>query len=168
MKAGAITSPSSLFQISLLSLLLSGGMVPLNAQWSGQDVGAPSPAGSWSVSSGAYTVNGSGADIWGAADQFQFVWQAITGDVTVTARVTAQQNTNAWAKAGVMIREDLSAGSRHAMTAVTPGNGTAFQNRAATNGTSLHTASSGTVPVWVRISRTGNTLTSYRSTDGFS
>ena len=33
------------------------------------------------------TVTGSGADIWGTADQFHFVWQHMNGDFSIDTRV---------------------------------------------------------------------------------
>jgi hypothetical protein len=65
-----------------------------------------------------------------------------------------------------MIREKLTAGSRHAMMVVAPGNGVAFQRRPTEGGASEHTGSTGTVPRWVRLGRTGSTLTGYVSADG--
>ncbi|HQK38068.1 MAG TPA: Ig-like domain-containing protein, partial [Bacteroidales bacterium] len=83
------------------------------------------------------------------------------------ARVASQTNTDGWAKAGVMIRESLTAGSRHAFTCVTPSNGLAFQRRTSTDGISDHTSGgAGTAPVWVRLVRSGNTFTSYWSSNG--
>ena len=64
--------------------------------WNDADIGSPALAGSASFSSG--TVKGSGADVWGSADQFHYAYQSLTGDVTITAHVASQQNTNAWAK----------------------------------------------------------------------
>jgi|GEM_PF-1875496 len=135
--------------------------------WSNQDVGSVSASGSTSTSGGTRTVQGAGADIWGSADAFHYVYQQVSGDVTITANVTSVENTNAWAKAGVMVRESLTAGSAHAMACVTPGNGTAFQRRTSTDGTSAHTGGSGSSgSYWVRIERSGDTLTAYESADG--
>jgi len=79
------------------------------------------------------------------------------------------QNTDPWAKAGVMIRESLTAGSRHVYMALTSGNGLAFQRRVATDGVSTHTSGgAGTAPYWIRLTRVGNLLTGYRSTDGIT
>jgi hypothetical protein len=51
-----------------------------------------------------------------------------------------------------MIRETLGANSRHAMMAVTPGNGLAFQYRTATGVSSTHVAGgSGTALYWFRL-----------------
>jgi acid phosphatase len=43
--------------------------------WLNQDVGVTGQAGSASFASGTFTVSGSGADIWGTSDAFQFVYQ---------------------------------------------------------------------------------------------
>jgi regulation of enolase protein 1 (concanavalin A-like superfamily) len=124
-------------------------------------------AGSAALSNGVFTVAGSGADIWDAADAFRFLYVPATGNCTITARVISVQNTDLWAKAGVMIRETLSAGSRNAMIAVTPGNGVSFQSRSATGGTSSFNNTTGLVaPHWVRLVRSGNTFTAFRSPNG--
>jgi endoglucanase Acf2 len=142
-----------------------GGALP--SPWLNSDVGAVGAAGSASHSSGVFTVRGSGADIWGNADGFQFVYQPMNGNGQIVARVTAVQNTDPWAKAGVMIRETLAAGSRHAFMALTPGNGLAFQRRVATGGVSTHTAGGASgAPVWVRLVRNGNTIAASSSTNG--
>jgi hypothetical protein len=139
----------------------------LPAPWKNQDIGSVGVAGSATYSSGAFTVNGGGADIWNAADGFHYVYQSLTGDGEIIARVASVQNTDAWAKTGVMMRETLSAGSKHAMMAITPGNGLAFQYRATTDGNSTHVSGGGaTTPRWVRLTRIGDTFTGYASVDG--
>ena len=69
-----------------------------------QDLGSPSPAGSYSETSGTYTVNGGGTDINGTSDKFQFVYKSLTGDGSIIARVINVEDTDSWAKAGVMFR----------------------------------------------------------------
>ena len=83
---------------------------------------APPPAAG-TETGGVHTVAGNGADIWNAADEFRFVYQQLTGDGTITARVTAFTGTgtiNANAKAGVMIRQNLTAGSPHLLSCLPP------------------------------------------------
>ena len=115
---------------------------------------------------GTYLISASGADIWGKADAFGFVHQDASGDVELTAKIESIENTNPWAKAGVMIRESLAAGSKHAMTVVTPAEGASFQRRTTTNANSGHTTFKGIkAPEFVRVLRTGNKFTGYYSTD---
>jgi hypothetical protein len=63
---------------------------------------------------------GMGADIWGSADAFHLAYQTLTGDGSITARVATLEAVDAWTKAGVMMRETLSANSKHAMMSVSP------------------------------------------------
>jgi hypothetical protein len=66
-----------------------------------------------------------------------------------------------------MIRESLNANSRHATMALTSGSGLSFLRRTSTaGGTSSTSGGSGTAPYWVRLVRSGNTFTAYRSTNG--
>jgi hypothetical protein len=134
------------------------------------DIGAVAAAGTWVQSGASHTIEGSGADIWTAADECRFVYQTLPGDGTITARVTSLENTNDFAKAGVMMRESLAAGSKNVMALVTPlaANSLRLQFRAATNGTTDKAAVSGTAtpPRWVRLVRSGSSFTAYGSTDG--
>jgi regulation of enolase protein 1 (concanavalin A-like superfamily) len=77
------------------------------------------------------------------------------------------QNTDQWAKAGVMIREGTAAGAIEASVVVTPGNGISFQRRTSTGGTSVSTIQGGlAAPYWVRLTRAGNSFAAYYSTTG--
>lgn len=138
----------------------------LPSPWQTADIGAVAAAGSASYTSGTFTLEGSGADIWGSEDEFRFVYQEISDDVTITARLSSLTNTDPWAKAGVMIRASLTGNSAHAMTVVTSGNGAAFQRRLANGGSSSHTGTAGSTPYWVRLERSGSNFTSYVSSDG--
>lgn len=134
---------------------------------SGRDIGQVGVAGSTSNSGNTYTIRGGGSDIWNTADAFHYAHKALAGDGEIVARVTGVGNTDAWAKAGVMIRETLTASSKHAMMVLTPGNGAAFQYRTTTGGASAYTAGGGAAaPLWVKLVRSGNTFSSYRSTNG--
>jgi regulation of enolase protein 1 (concanavalin A-like superfamily) len=137
--------------------------------WSNQDIGSVGLAGSYSYDDGTFTIEGAGADIWGADDSFHYVYKPLAGDGTIVARVASVEYTSGWAKAGVMIRDSLDANSRHAMIVVTPANGVGFQSRPATGGSSYHTAGAAVLaPYWVKLVRAGNTFTAYQSADGLT
>lgn len=140
----------------------------LPSPWLTTDIGNVGIAGSAGFAEGIFTLSGSGGDIWNTADAFRYVYQPVSGNVEIIARVTGISNTDPWAKAGVMIRETLQSNSTHAMVVVTPGNGVAFQRRITTGGASTHTGGSGSAPYWVRLVRNGNVFTGYRSSDGVS
>jgi hypothetical protein len=131
------------------------------------DIGSVGVAGSYGLANGVYTVKGSGADIWGKADAFHYVYMVLGGDEQIVARVTAVGNTDAWAKGGVMIRETLAAGAREACVAVTPSNGVAFQWRGNSGGPSDEVTASGLgAPCWIKLVRSGNGFSAYQSADG--
>jgi regulation of enolase protein 1 (concanavalin A-like superfamily) len=135
--------------------------------WESRDIGLVGPTGAASASGSSFTVSGSGADIWGTADAFHFAWQPLTGDGVIVARVTSITGTEAWTKAGVMIRGGDGAGSAHAAMFVSTGKGLAFQRRTANGGVSTHTSGgAGVAPRWVRLARAGNVITASVSTDG--
>ena len=140
--------------------------------WSNQDIGAVAATGSFADNGGSLSVTGSGADIWGTADEFQFAYRTLTGDGELIARITSLSGSDPWAKAGVMLRESLDAGSRFGLMLMTPGtNGAAFQYRTATGGSAAPSGSNdkvSTLPRWVRITRVGNLVSGYLSADGVS
>jgi uncharacterized membrane protein/uncharacterized protein YdeI (BOF family) len=130
------------------------------------DIGTPALAGSASLSAGAWTVKGSGADIWGTSDQFHFDYWTLPGDGTITARVVSVTNTSFYAKAGVMMRQSLSANSAYAFAASLPSL-SVFQYRTGTGASASTSGYYGAAyPVWVRVVRANGNLTGYASPDG--
>ena len=139
----------------------------LPSPWQAEDIGAVGQTGSASASNGTFTVGGAGADVWGTADAFHFVWQRMSGDMDVVARVQSVEYVDAWVKAGVMVRERLTADSPHAFMIVSAGKGLAFQRRTAAGGLSTHTSGgAGSAPAWVKLERRGSTITASVSLDG--
>ena len=136
-----------------------------------QDIGNVAATGNASEDGGTYTVESSGADIWNTADELRFVYETLRGDGEVVARVVSVENTNNWAKSGVMIRESLSADSKCAMVYQRPDKQVGFQVRAATGGSSARYGSlqGGTSAVkYVRVVRDGNNIRGYYSTSSAS
>jgi hypothetical protein len=131
--------------------------------------GYPASAGSFVEGPvGVYTVTGSGTDIWDVADEFHFAYKTLNGVGSIVARVQSVENTNNWAKAGVMIRQSLEPGSVHATMAVTPAQGISFQRRTLADNASAETTTGGfEAPYWVKIERdmAGN-FTASSSADG--
>ncbi len=117
---------------------------------------------------GTYTMTAEGADIWGNSDQFHFAWKELSGAGSIVAKVESVSDTDPWAKAGVMIRDTLEPGSRHAMVVITPTQGVSFQRRRTVDGSSSDDTEAGiTAPQWVKLERTaGGFVRAYYSTDG--
>lgn len=138
--------------------------------WSNSDIGTVYPAGNFTIDgAGTFTIEADGADIWGTADAFHFASQSLSGDGQITVRINSVENTNGWAKAGVMIRDTIDPNSAHAMMVITPANGAAMQYRAAAGGSSSNLQTSGLqAPICLKLVRTGNTLSGYYSSpDGW-
>lgn len=137
------------------------------AAWQNADVGAVGYAGGASYTGGSFTVNGSGNDIWWNADGFHYVYQQKSGDCEVVARVETLENTDASAKAGVMIRESTAADSKHVILNVKPSGDVEFMRRDSGGGmTDYLGGSGGALPRWLKLVRSGNTFTAYLSGDG--
>jgi len=137
-------------------------------EFGGTDVGSPCAKGSFNVQDNVYKLTAGGADIWNNYDAFQFAYQNFSGDGVIIARVKSISNTSDWAKGGVMMRETLDMNSKHAMMTITPGNGTTFQRRPKTGGTSEDNTpiDKAKAPIWVKLVRKGSVLTGYKSLTG--
>ncbi|MDR3083902.1 MAG: alpha-N-acetylglucosaminidase C-terminal domain-containing protein, partial [Streptomyces sp.] len=75
----------------------------------------------------ALAIEGAGADLWGATNQFGTIHRAGAFGTASTAmvKVASQDSTGPWARAGLIVRNDLSAdgSSGYVNLAVTPSNG---------------------------------------------
>jgi regulation of enolase protein 1 (concanavalin A-like superfamily) len=145
------------------------GAASLPSPWGTRDIGAVGATGRATATGSGFTVEGGGADVWGTADAFRFVYQPLVGDAVITARVASLEMVDLWTKAGVMIRSSLQPGASHAFMLVSPGKGLAFQRRPTTGGPSAHTAGPATkAPYWVRLERRGQTVLASSSSNGTS
>lgn len=157
--AGSATSSSATLTVSPVTSSLP-------APWLDLDLGTPGIAGSASYSGGTFMVGASGLGAAGTSDQLNFVYRPLSGDGEITARV-AGLGTGAGALAGVMIRETLDANASFACSALAAGIGTEFLDRAASGSGVATTAGwAATAPYWMRLVRSGNTLSGYASPDG--
>jgi hypothetical protein len=137
--------------------------------WSCADIGSPAPTGSQSydASTGTWTVEGSGSDIFATADQFHFVWQTLAGDGSIGAQVTSLVDTSTNAKAGVMLRSATDPGSPEYSAVVTPGAGLKVQARWVDGGVTDTVARMvGALPTDLEVSRSGDTFSASVSSDG--
>ncbi|MFQ5433559.1 MAG: LamG-like jellyroll fold domain-containing protein, partial [Anaerolineae bacterium] len=137
---------------------------PVPPPWSNTDIGAVGVAGSADLTGSVFTVNGSGSDIGGTADEFHYLYQPLSGDGEIVVQLTSQTNTHGRAKAGVMIRETPAADAAQMMIARSPGGRFYTLHRDNTSSSSFGAG----IPRYLRIERVGNTFTTYHSTDGQS
>jgi len=167
-QGGALSAVAIVCALAASAGRLSAGAT-LPPGWASQDIGSPGVAGSASATSGTWTLDGGGADVYGTSDELHFAYQRMTGDLDIRVRVTSLENVARWSKAGVMIRESLDANARNAFVLVSPERGRAFQKRTTPGGNTTRTlGGSGTAPVWLRLVRQGSQFTGYLSADGTS
>jgi hypothetical protein len=144
--------------------------------WVGCSINEPGRTGSASLdsASGEITLRGSGSDIQAVGDQFYFLNQLVEGDVQITVKaITKPSSGQNFAKAGLMIRESLHGSARHAFLFLTPSDGLRFIYRGAASGSTdgfynpqpLPPAAL-KVPIWIRLTRSGRTITAAYSADG--
>jgi uncharacterized repeat protein (TIGR01451 family) len=138
---------------------------PLPSPWLDSDIGSPALAGSGGYTSGVFSVTGAGADIWGTNDQFNYVYQPLSGNGngTIVARLTSESNTSSSAKAGVMIKQSTTSGSNY--IAIESGPGGTVKVQYDFNGESG--SSSYTFPnVWMKLVSLNGKFSAYLSSDG--
>ena len=153
--SGAVYSPEALLTV-----------LPLPGQLTNIVVNPVNPIGTANYTNGVFTITGSGEDIQGTADAFEFVCQPLTGDGQIVARITSLAGADPAAEAGVMIRESFYAGSTHAFMRVNANTNVVFRRRLATDAYSIDTAYTSTNHAWVRLMRMGNTFVAHSSTNG--
>ena len=137
--------------------------------WTGADVGAVAVPGSTAFDGRMYTIRANGRDIWGTFDAFHFTHQTLVGDGSVTARLSTLHGVDPWTKAGVMIRSSMDPSASHAFMFASLGKGLAFQRRVTDGALTLHTGGAVVpLPQWLRLTRTGTTITGSVSSDGLT
>ena len=120
---------------------------------------------------GNIAMSGEGADIWTNRDEFRFAYMTLTGNGSMIVRLDSLEELEVNTKAGIMIRETLDADSAMAIAAMHSNGNTALQWRTE-QGEDVEDTAAGTgdriadYPVWLKITRQGNTITGQRSFDG--
>ena len=151
---------------------------PLPSPWRAADIGDVGRPGFVALAGAdSFTLNGGGQDSFRGADALYYASQPFTGDVTITARVTAVQQY--WDnRAGLMLRESLAPDARYTAIVSRPSdsrmNGTSGLNEGAelrvkdTAGGRPRTVAGVDVrmPNWLRLSRAGSVVYAYTSADG--
>jgi autotransporter-associated beta strand protein len=142
-------------------------VVGLPSPWVSQDIGTGMLAGSAGYNAGTFTQAGSGT-VGSTSDKLRYTYQTLTGDGEIIAKISVLQNTGTSSRVGVMIRDTLATNSKEIFMGMTGTNAYRWLRRTTTGGTTTSTSSStGTVPnTWVRLVRSGTTITAYKSTNG--
>lgn len=111
-------------------------------------------------------------------DSFYFVHQPLAGDGSITVPVTSltgrtamspqlvRDETQPWAKAGIIVKQSLERGSAYAAIMVTGGHGVRWQHDYVHDTAGTPGGVSPAAPRWLRLVRAGDTITGYDSADG--
>jgi RHS repeat-associated protein len=138
---------------------------PLPGPWLDSDIGNVSVAGTATFSGGTFSVSGGGY-VGSTADSMHFVYQSLTGDGSITARIASLQGV----AAPVMIRQTLFSNSVDAWLFFAPNTWYLYYRPTIGANMSSQTGGGGTpppaYPYWVKLVRTGNTITGFGSADG--
>ena len=151
------------------------------------DIGTPRILGSAKLVDSGWDVVAGGVDIWETEDQFHFVSKTMTGDFDVAVRVASFIPAHLYSKAGLMIRETLTAESAHLMLVVfaddQPRNNNLgvyemqFRAKVGVNCQAVYPAVLPPAPTefpasypntWLRIARRENLFMAFGSSDGKS
>jgi hypothetical protein len=129
----------------------SGAGTP--STWTPTDIGNVGISGSAVEQNGIWTVRGAGSDVWGPTDAFHFVSRRVPDEgQTIVVRVDDLQNTNPFAKAGLMLRTSLEPGAAMVILDRKPDGGIEFMYRPSTGDDVIYVT--GTFvdgPVWLRL-----------------
>jgi hypothetical protein len=161
----------------IVSALLTAGIgIWATSGYHGLPCGKTLPGGQMVAAACPAPPLGPGGEM--VTDSFYFVRQPLPGNGAVTPRVTSLAGTAApgiaggtsalqpWAKAGIIIKASLRQGSAYAAIMVTGGHGVRMQDDYTNDIPGLPGAVSAAAPRWLRLVRSGDTLTGYDSADG--
>lgn len=122
----------------------------------------PGVKAQYDAAKGEYRITGGGANMWGAADAFYFVWKKVSGDLSLRADIQWVGTSAAeHRKAVLIVRQSLDPGSPYA-DAVSHGNGlTSLQFRGAANEQTYQIVAAEDGPSRLRIVKKGSRFTMY-------
>lgn len=143
----------------------------LPASWNYADAGYQTTPGHATYNNqGAFTVYGAGLDMGSlyTADAFGMAYVSLTGNGSITARLASQTMYSGLDKQGLVMRDDLSNGSRNIQVQIDGTGGITMVYRTTANAVGSSTSAVTnilTLPLWMRIARTNNVFTTYISTN---
>lgn len=128
-----------------------------------------------------------GPDGKAVADSYQYFGHALTDDGNLTVRITSltglistarpgaapsisasRPGLAEWSKAGILLTPTTKQGSSYAAVAATAGHGSRFQSDYTHDQAGVPATITSTSGRWLRLTRAGDTITGYRSTDGIT
>ena len=140
---------------------------PVGGAWTAGNIGNAATAGNLTTGSVTASLAGSGMGFEETSDSMRFVWKPLSGNGSITAKVTGFSADNGGkAYGGIMLRSSLRRESANVAATLVSGGGVRFTRRSEAAAYTESATSSLHAPGWVRIQRVGNTFTGFHSEDG--
>ena len=141
-------------------------MSTLPSGWADTDVGTVGVAGGSGYASNVFTVAGAGVGVTNTtSDGFHFVYQTLSGNGTIIARVVS--TSSVYAQAGVMVRETLNAtATSMVVMSYTDNIFSVYRTTTGANSATVEGPGAGPLPYWVELVRSGSSFSGYQSPDG--
>ncbi len=161
------------WHLAVLFIFLSAAPHLLSASYRLAAVGA-APDGSLTASPDGYDLTSRSRDIGGTSDQFEFAYEARTGDFDIQTRIAGVTVTDAFVRAGLMARPDINGASPFAAVFSSSALlGTFFESRLVSSGTAQQVSPAQSVAVnypqtYLRLKRNGSVFSGFASLDGNS
>jgi len=132
-----------------------------------QDINTAVAGNTKQAGADGYDISGAGGDIYTEKDGFRFAFLKASGDCDIRVRVMSVQRTFEWAKAGLMVRQSLTAGAANASLVATPDHGCSFQRRVEPGGETVLSDCGAIKPggTWLRLTRSRTAVTAYVGAD---
>ncbi len=173
MKGIAALTKLTMAQVDAISMALKAEVVVTPAPTTSytilkhMNIGANSVEGQISSTApGIFDLSTKSGNIWGNADSFFYAYTELSGDGVIEAKIDSLLNVDPWAKSGVMIRETLTPGSKHAFSLIGAGKGPHLFYRPTTDGATSYVPPANNGETYVKLERVGDVFTSYMSVDG--
>lgn len=159
----AIVVPAGFYAMTGAGIdLVTRSLLP--EPWSSQDIGLTGRSGHAKWEGKKCRV--AGGDQRRGRDAFHFVYQTLEGDGEIRARVLDFESKDNRTKAGVLIRESLKSAAPAAFLRVNATRGLEFSKRQRREQSLIELVGVESFPYWVRLVRSGSTITAYKSADG--
>jgi hypothetical protein len=153
----------SLTRRASLTLSITNTRSNLPAQWSNEDLATPGSGMGTNYTNGTFTVIG-GCCLGPYTDNVQLAYQTLIGDGTLIARLTNVVNPAGYV--GLMLRESLAPEAKTVEMHLSNGS-LGYQRRdPALSGLGGWADPSVSLPFWMKLVRSGTTVTGYYSMDG--
>jgi hypothetical protein len=155
-----------LFYFFLIHGVVKSEELPVN--WYQKTIGPTQITGSGSFSNNVFTVSGSGSDIWENSEEYHYVYTNVADSIEIIAKIDKIENTNNWAKAGIMIKQNPFSLSALAVLSYSPNKSLVFAIRKKEGETITGEQGDQSDQQWMKLVYKRNVIAAYSSVDGLN